>query len=57
MKGLITFFMLIGSYGGSYIPVLWGGSLFSMYSILLGAIGGIIGIWAGYKIAKLIGID
>jgi len=44
--------MFVGLYAGSYVPALWGGSLFSMSSIFLGAVGGFIGIWAGYKIGS-----
>jgi hypothetical protein len=51
MKTLIMFGALVGSCAGSYIPVLWGGSVFSMSSLLLGAVGGFAGIWIGYKIA------
>ena len=43
--------MVIGSFAGSYIPVIWGDSAFSMSSLFFGALGGIIGIWAGYKVA------
>jgi hypothetical protein len=57
MKGIIIIFMLIGSYIGSYIPVFWGDNIFSLYSVLLGAIGGIIGIWIGYKIATLMSLN
>jgi hypothetical protein len=45
--------LTIGSTLGSYLPVFWGGDWFSMSSILLGGIGGLIGIWAGYKISRL----
>jgi hypothetical protein len=51
MKKLIMLGMVVGSCAGSYLPVLWGGSLLSMSSLLLGAIGGFAGIWIGYKIA------
>jgi len=51
MKTLILFGALVGSCAGSYIPVLWGGSVLSMSSLLLGAVGGFAGIWIGYKIA------
>jgi hypothetical protein len=37
---------------GSYIPALWGGSLFSFTSIILGGAGGILGIYLGYKISQ-----
>jgi len=44
--------MFLGSWAGSYIPAIWGGSLFSLTSILFGALGGFAGIWAGYKLAR-----
>jgi hypothetical protein len=42
----------IGSAVGSYLPVLWGGSLFSFTSIWLSAVGGILGIWAGFRMGR-----
>jgi hypothetical protein len=51
MKKLAMFGAIIGSFGGSYIPVLWGGSLLSMSSLFFGTVGGFVGIWMGYKIA------
>jgi len=56
MKILIIFFTILGSSVGSYAPALWGGSLFSMSSILFGGLGGLVGIWLGYKFARNIGI-
>lgn len=56
-KTIIIIFMAVGSYAGSYLPVLWGGSVLSVSSILLGAAGGFAGIWLGYKIALNLGID
>lgn len=56
MKGLIIIFMIIGSSIGGYLPVLWGGSFLSFSSVILSGIGGVAGIWAGYKIAKRIGM-
>jgi hypothetical protein len=57
MKKVIFSGMIIGSYAGSYLPVIWGGSMLSMTSILLGAVGGIAGIIAGYKIAQRFSLD
>ena len=51
MKTLTMFGAIVGSCAGSYIPVLWGGSLLSMSSLLLATVGGFAGIWIGYKIA------
>lgn len=49
-KSLIWGGMFVGSSIGSFLPYLWGGDFFS-YS-LWGAIGGLAGIWAGFKLAK-----
>lgn len=51
MRALVIFGMLVGSYAGSFVPMLWGESAFSMSALLFSGIGGILGIWAGYKIA------
>ena len=44
--------LLIGSTIGSYVPILWGGGLFSFSSLMFGIIGGIIGIFLGFKIGQ-----
>jgi len=42
----------IGSVIGGYLPALWGGSLFSVSSILLSTLGGTIGLVITYKLVK-----
>lgn len=42
--------MGVGSAIGGYLPILWGGSAFSMSSVILTAVGGIAGIWLGFKL-------
>jgi hypothetical protein len=42
--------MVIGSSIGSMIPMLWGASIFSYWSVIFTFIGGILGIWAGFKL-------
>lgn len=49
-KSLIWVFMTIGSVVGAYVPLLWGDSALSFSSVVLSAIGGGLGIWAGYKL-------
>jgi hypothetical protein len=44
--------MMIGSFVGGLIPLLWGDSAFSFSAIIFSAIGGIAGIAAGYKFAQ-----
>jgi dipeptide/tripeptide permease len=46
--------LFIGSTIGSFIPTLWGDSLFGITGVLLSAVGGILGIIAGYKLSKYI---
>ncbi len=52
MKQMVWLGGLIGSTAGSYIPALWGGSLFSFSSILLGALGGAAGIILAWNMTK-----
>ncbi len=43
---------IVGSTAGAYIPAIWGASVFSLSSILLSGVGGILGIWVGFTIGK-----
>jgi hypothetical protein len=54
-KLIIGLGMFLGSSIGSYIPVLWGGSVFSLISIFFGLVGGVAGIWLGYRFSKYLG--
>ena len=51
-KSLIYIGMIVGSAIGGYIPLLWGDDYLSMMSVVLTAIGGIVGIWLGYKLSS-----
>jgi hypothetical protein len=51
-KKLTWLGMGVGSTIGSYLPVLWGGGLFSLSSVLFGVIGAIAGIWLGFKLSQ-----
>ncbi len=53
-KSIVWISVFVFSFIGGYIPVFFGNSLFSMWSIVANAVGGIIGIWIGFKIARLI---
>jgi len=44
--------MVIGSAIGSFIPTLWGDGFISFTSVVLTAVGGIIGIYIGFKISE-----
>jgi hypothetical protein len=54
MKTLVMAGMIGGSIVGGYLPLLWGGSVLSVTSIILSAVGGFAGIWFGYKIGSRI---
>lgn len=44
--------LFLGSIAGGYIPLLWGGSVFSLSSIFLSGAGALVGIWLGFKVAQ-----
>lgn len=54
-KLLIGIEIFVGSTVGSYVPLLWGGNVFSFISILFSIIGGILGILLGYRVSKYLG--
>ena len=41
----------MGSIIGGFIPDLWGAELFSYSSVLLSGVGGLAGLWLGYKMS------
>ncbi len=51
-KSLIWIGMFIGSSIGSAIPSLWGADIFSFSSIIWGLVGGVVGVWIGFKISE-----
>ncbi len=57
MKTLVMVGMIAGSYAGAYVPLLWGAGVLSLSSIFFGAVGGFAGIWAGYQLARRLGLD
>jgi hypothetical protein len=51
MRARIWLGVLIGSVIGGFIPDLWGAGLFSYYAVLFSGIGGLVGLWFGYKMS------
>ena len=51
-KKMIWLGLFVGSFVGSYLPTLWGADIFSLWSIILGTVGGLAGIWLGYKLSQ-----
>lgn len=52
-KSIVWGGMVVGSFIGQFIPYLWNGDLVD-YTIW-GGVGGFVGIWAGFKFAKMTG--
>jgi uncharacterized membrane protein YeaQ/YmgE (transglycosylase-associated protein family) len=49
-KFLITAGMVVGGTLGQYVPALWGNtSSLSFAAILFSLIGGLLGIWVGFR--------
>jgi hypothetical protein len=51
MKTLIWVGLTVGGTAGGLVGAYFDGG-FGVWSILLSTIGSLVGIWAGYKIAK-----
>ena len=49
---LVWIGLTVGSVVGGYLPALWGGDLISFSSVVLSAVGGIVGIWVGYRFGE-----
>lgn len=47
--------LFVGSTLGGFVPLLWGDDLFSMAGLLGSTIGGIAGIFGGYRLGLAIG--
>ena len=57
MKKLIWGGMLIGTTLGGALPLLWTLNSFSFSSVILTAVGGLIGIYCGYQLGKMTGAE
>lgn len=54
-KTIVSIFAGIGLTLGSLVPALWGGSMLGGWSMLLGLVGGLGGVWVGVKVGNMIG--
>ena len=54
-KTFIWLGLLVGSTLGGLAPMLWSDDMLSAAGILLSMVGGIAGIFAGYKLSQSIG--
>ena len=51
-RRLIWIGAIAGSTLGGLLPGLWHASLFSMWGLLFSTLGGLAGIWAGWRIGR-----
>jgi len=51
-KSIIWLGMVAGSSIGGFVPSLWGADLFSIQLIIFSTIGGVVGIWLGYRFTR-----
>jgi len=51
-KKLCYIGLFVGSSIGGYLPVVWGGEFISFAGIFCSFVGGLLGIWAGYRIGQ-----
>lgn len=51
-KPLITIGVIVGSTLGGLIPGLWHAGFLSFSGIIFSTLGGIAGIWLGWKISQ-----
>jgi len=52
-KSLVWLGFFIGSTAGAYLPTFFGAGILSFSSVIFSAVGGIAGIWLGYKLSRL----
>lgn len=48
-KKFVWIGLFVGSTVGGMVPGLWGAGLFSGWGVLFSLLGGLAGIWAGFK--------
>lgn len=51
-KKFIWIGFFVGSTIGNMLPPLWGGDVMSVSGFGLAIVGGIVGIWAGYRLGQ-----
>ncbi len=48
-RSFIWLGLFVGTSVGGYLPLLWGGDVLSLSSIVLSGLGGIVGIYLGWR--------
>ena len=52
MSKMIWLGAIVGSTAGGYVPALFGADLISMSGVIGSIIGGLVGVFAGYKLGR-----
>jgi uncharacterized membrane protein YeaQ/YmgE (transglycosylase-associated protein family) len=53
-KRLIWIGAIVGSTLGGLLPSLWKASMLSMWGLVLSTVGGLVGIWVGWKLSQML---
>ncbi len=53
-KKFIWLGFAVGSTVGGYVPTMWGDDMISFSGLFFSFIGGLVGIWGGYKLNEMI---
>jgi len=51
-KKFVWIGLFVGSTLGNMLPLLWGGDAISLSGFLFAILGGIAGIWAGFRFGQ-----
>ena len=51
-KTLVWLGLFVGSTLGAYVPAIWNVGVFSYSSAVFSALGGLLGIWMGFKLGN-----
>ena len=51
-KKFVWIGFFVGSTAGNMLPLLWGGDAISVSGVVLSIVGGIVGIWVGYRFGE-----
>jgi hypothetical protein len=44
--------VILGSSIGGMVPLMWGDDMLSIWGIVMSLAGGLVGIWAGYRVSE-----
>ncbi|MBI3872637.1 MAG: hypothetical protein HY304_06145 [candidate division Zixibacteria bacterium] len=51
-KSLIWIGMFVGSTVAGFLPYLWGEGMLSISGFVCSSVGGLLGIWVGYRVGN-----